>query len=541
MISTISLEVQPGMRLALLDWLWRPLLFSLLLLLLVVPAGAATANGFVTHIDSSTEFDVGTLHVVMSGQTHCEARELPVLKMSYHLLTFNPQYPLPLFSGITKSIRLTSIACDTRKLSIGSRIHLVGFMQSGGHFAANRVVTSAEVPSKLIVNGALLEETQELQQDAMGWHGTLWLDGYQMAVTNHTKLLTAPDSTVFGVRWGSRWHRMSTIQLTHSRLSSKDVSQAFSARLLRANVCVAYHATRMTDGTITASQLRFWPNQIDANEEHYLNKFAAAVKTPNYTKNIPGTIDFKPMNLNPMNGRRTKTINVLPYLEVQDWVSRLGMEMVPEYQKQLPDTNRTKIEFTFYVVHTFRSALNHYLGVINAGGSSYEDLVVAMPNGVILIPDTALINLHNKAQLAALLSYAITSILQKHAYIAWPYVAGILSLGAYSDYGQPFAVWQNEQTLRIGIRQMYLTGYDIREAPFAWAVAQGKAVANPVINSKHPDKEIPWYAAYAFNYISQYYKDVDYSKLKRGRAEYQQFLKKLYKADPSLPRPKAPN
>ena len=48
-----------------------------------------------------------------------------------------------------------------------------------------------------------------------------------------------------------------------------------------------------------------------------------------------------------------------------------------------------------------------------------------------------------------------------------------------------------------------------------------------------PDyRHMPWYAAYAFNYISQYYKDVDYSKLKRGRKEYQQFLQELRKADP---------
>ena len=92
--------------------------------------------------------------------------------------------------------------------------------------------------------------------------------------------------------------------------------------------------------------------------------------------------------------------------------------------------------------------------------------------------------------------------------------------------------------MRLGIRQMYLAGYDIREAPYAWAIAQGKTVQNPIINSKHPDKEIPWYAAYAFNYISQYYSDVDYSKLKRGEKEYQQFLQELYKADPSLPHPK---
>ena len=80
---------------------------------------------------------------------------------------------------------------------------------------------------------------------------------------------------------------------------------------------------------------------------------------------------------------------------------------------------------------------------------------------------------------------------------------------------------------------MYLAGYDIREAPYAWAVAQGTPVNNPVMNSKHPDQETPWYAAYAFDYISQYYKDVDYSKLKRGDAEYAEFLGELRKADPA--------
>ena len=131
--------------------------------------------------------------------------------------------------------------------------------------------------------------------------------------------------------------------------------------------------------------------------------------------------------------------------------------------------------------------------------------------------------------------------MQKQSFISWPFINKAARIDGNQSVIHTVSFFRNQQLLRIGIRQMYLTGYDIREAPFAWAVAQGKAVANPVINSKHPDKEIPWYAAYAFNYISQYYKDVDYSKLKRGRAEYQQFLKELYKADPSLPRPKAPN
>jgi hypothetical protein len=150
-----------------------------------------------------------------------------------------------------------------------------------------------------------------------------------------------------------------------------------------------------------------------------------------------------------------------------------------------------------------------------------------MPDGMVMISGALLARLENDGQLSALLSYAITSIIQKQAYYAWSILSS--RTAAPLEY---ISYPQEEQQLRIGIRQMYLAGYDIREAPYAWAVAQGKPVNNPVVNSKHPDKEIPWYAAYAFNYISQYYKDVDYSKLKRGEAEYQQFLQELRKADP---------
>ncbi len=99
--------------------------------------------------------------------------------------------------------------------------------------------------------------------------------------------------------------------------------------------------------------------------------------------------------------------------------------------------------------------------------------------------------------------------------------------------GEAFGEWEDEQGLRIGIHEMYLAGYDVREAPSAWAVAQGKPVENPVINHNDSDAAIPWYTAYAFNYISDYYSDIDYSKLKRGRAEYAQFLTELRQADPS--------
>ena len=95
-----------------------------------------------------------------------------------------------------------------------------------------------------------------------------------------------------------------------------------------------------------------------------------------------------------------------------------------------------------------------------------------------------------------------------------------------------FGYWQDGQALRIGIRQLYLAGYDVREAPFAWLVASGKPVPNPIIGTGDPGSVVPWYTAYAFDYISRYYSDVDYGKLKRGEKEYAAFLDELRKADP---------
>ena len=221
------------------------------------------------------------------------------------------------------------------------------------------------------------------------------------------------------------------------------------------------------------------------------------------------------------------------------------MSLVPHYQKVLPDSDKTKIHFRFYVVHPIGKGWNDEArrlgGLLSLQQPGWVEPMIAFPDGIVLIVDGALAKIDNEAQLSSMLSCAITAVLQKQSYIPrHPHVGLSLDEEDQSSWLLVFAVSRNEQMLRIGIRQMYLAGYDIREAPYAWAVAQGKPVSNPVINSKHPDKEIPWYAAYAFNYISQYYKDVDYSKLKRGRTEYQQFLKELYKADPSLPHPKAP-
>ena len=524
-------------------------LWNFVFLLVSFSSLAATVNGFVTKIDSPTVFDVGALHVVFDTNTQCDVKTAHTLKARAY-----PFGNIPAPYGqwkSSKSITTATQSCDALHLVVGLRIRLTGALQKKGQFMATQAVVYRIVPSKNIDGAALIENTPEILQGNHGWSGTLWMNGYPMTVIPKTKMLSAPSSTTF--RYGLHLHWNGNLRI-HANVASAPNPKPFSVDQIKTNTWGTYHATRASDGAITTSQFRLWPNHVGAKEKAYLEETATVIHTPDYSRHIPGKVQLK-------DGEAAE---IFPDQKVQDFVQNLGMEVVPQYQKHLRSADATKINFRFYVVPSW--TVNPGNGLLNInidGGLSKCNIIfsctsnilrfiapikyiIAMPDGVILVPDSTLAVLQNKSQLAAILSYAVTSSVQKQAYIAWPLIMRLTAtwnfradpVGAGEPLPQSLGVWLNEQLLRIGIRQMYLAGYDIREAPFAWAVARSKPVNNPVINSKHPDKEIPWYAAYAFNYISHYYKDVDYSKLKRGEKEYQQFLQELYKADPSLPHPK---
>ncbi len=514
------------------------LLWFVILLFLTVPAVAATLDGFVTNVTSSTTFDVGVLHVSLNGRTSCEARMSYALKARVY--PFGHIQAAIVSHQRSRDTTIIPMQCVTLPLVIGSRLHLVGMMQKQSLlFTATQAAVYVEAPTKSLEGAALIEEAPEITKDSTG---TLWINGYPTRITPQTKIFPAPATTA--IRYSV--HFDGTIGMHATEQSATPLS----IKSLSTNMWVTYHATRAADGSVTATQLRFWPNQVDADEANYLKTFAAVIDAPDYRKHISGSIRFK----------HGEAIKSLPDQAVQDYVFTLGMEMVPQYQKELSDTDATKVRFRFCVVQPFIATDGNQFvsidGVLPHVGRlkyTYDSIksaeaiesIVAMPDGLILVPDSLLDHLQTKAQLASLLSYAITSILQKQAYLAWPTITSPRAKRTYMlvDNNNPFiymfGYWQNTQMLKIGVRGTQLAGYDIREAPFAWAAAQGKPISTPVIDSKYPDKEIPWYATYAFNYISQYYKDVDYSKLKRGEKEYQQFLQELYKADPSLPQPKA--
>ena len=490
-------------------------LIYLSLLILPVSMLAETASGFVTRIDSPTEIEVGTMHVLITSTTSCRFEAVSKHNLSTHAT------PISL--------------CDSTQVAIGSHVRVTGQLTNAGKFiASNFELREGYDPSEsrllllyhrpapgILVRETLNEEAPMITRNAQGWNGIWWIDGYPMTVNYQTRLLSSPDSEMLA----AGGDLVVNATPLHSKHYKNNVHELKSSNLLKPDTWAVYHSKHELDGTLTACQIRLWPNRVNQRETQFLRMFTAKIMAPEYSKRIPGSIEYK------YGG----PIQIVPNRDIQEYVSRLGIMLVPKYQREMPTSDPTKVNFQFYVVHPFVNVpKNHFVSVDGNLPRHYSSAyrynapkpyasvtsVITVPDGKILVSDVALAHMQNQDQVVSLLSYAITSILQKQANIA--------CAGDIYDCLRD----EDEQLLRIGIRQMYLAGYDIREAPYAWAVAQGKPVNNPVINSRHPDKEIPWYAAYAFNYISQYYKDVDYSKLKRGEAEYQQFLQELRKADP---------
>ncbi len=508
-------------------------------------------DGFVTQVDSAAGFEVGSLRVVVGPQAGCWVRTVFSLNM------FSPSpglwgtpYGYVERAHKGKGRKEKAVACGELHLRVGSEVHLVGSELGAGRFLADKVVrvdVSYAVPDMGMLSGlALLESAAEVERTAKGWSGTVWVDGYPVRVTPETKLVAMPGTTsLLG-----RVQKDGTVRRTFPAVVGDAQENADAAvKLLRANSWVRYEAAQGEDGVITATELRVWPNErhregidmccrlsrhhsIDVSYETYLRRFAAEVHEPDYGKVVAGTIKF----------RRGRAIEILADKGVQDYVSRVGREMVPQYQKSLPDSDATKIRFRFYVVKPFKAFLGSGFEDINGMlpmrgdyGSVYSNPppfqvirdITAVPDGMILIPESLLVRVRNEAELAALLSYAVTSVVQEEAYRIWmAEMFGPRSGLLVIDDLHPFILRRNQQVLRLGLRPMLRAGYDVRVAPYAWQVVWRKS-GNAAANPENRRVATPWYAQYSMGVLRDFYADVEYGKLRLGEGEYGGMLGEL--------------
>lgn len=229
---------------------------ALAFILLGTTAYAETVYGYVTRIDSPTEFDVGTLHVVMSKNAAC----------------------------VLDSVGIAQRPCNPKNFDVYSNVRLVGKVRtSDGAFVVNKLtIDDFALPPHQMNDGAILEENPTLSKSKRGWNGKIWVDGYPISVTPQTQMLPEPAGTTF-IFPGAK---------AQARLHSQAIPQAIITAMLRENTCVVFHADRTPSGVIMATKLQFWPNWIDPKEKNYDKKFVVAIHLPDYSKDAPGTIQY---------------------------------------------------------------------------------------------------------------------------------------------------------------------------------------------------------------------------------------------------------
>ncbi len=385
----------------------------------------------------------------------------------------------------------------------------------------------------------LTHDSQVLQSLARRTPGTYWIDGYQMAISNQTQICWHDTPLQFGPILDRDGQSIPKLKTTSPCESALPVSLMQSAWLQYLGVQKYIGDYRLTpEMKVVAFRVDVWRNEINGNQ------MQAAPKQTWRTlcaSTFPHELRYP--NEDP--------IDVVCDARINSYVENVFYSLLKP-SAITPDAPIAKQEMpSFYVVKPFEVRHNYDFEAIvgsaaicglqgtlctyqNPHAHSMVYNIVYAPDGTVLIADTALAHLKNEAEFAALLSYSLAATdqqLVERLFRAQHFMGGRWSS---SGHRNGYWIWQfiwnlNEQVLRIGIREMYLAGFDIRYAPSAWAVAQEKQIEDPV---DEPHKHMPWYATYAFNDISQLYSNVDYSKLKKGEAEYAQFLDELRKADP---------
>lgn len=235
------------------------------------------------------------------------------------------------------------------------------------------------------------------------------------------------------------------------------------------NVWVAFEGTQRADGVVVAAEASFVKNQISAGEKKMRKKW-----------------DYNPAKVSPKTkqGWLSKSFRgvdpkkIPPYHDpsMQARVIRIGMSLIPPYQRALPESDPTKIHFRFQLIDSKKFRW---------------DLVT--PDGAILVSRQAVQRLQNDSQLAAVLAESVAALLNKDGYRATPalrkltvaeaattvgeiFVPG-LQLAALAEYAEKSRIMKpyEEQILRVSLGLMVDAGYNVFEAPIAnWLLAPKK-------------------------------------------------------------------
>jgi hypothetical protein len=175
---------------------------------------------------------------------------------------------------------------------------------------------------------------------------------------------------------------------------------------------------------------------------------------------------------------------------MQERVRRVGMKVIPEYQRHLPDDSPSKIHFRIYVVDD---------------PLLREDLECT--EGLILVPRQVVERLANEDQLAAIMANGVAYSMEAQSarlyaeflelqgvkaagYLAGSFVPGI-DVGTFVGgqvVNHEILKRIQEQAGRIALTLMADAGYDARQAPEAWRLLAPKKLPKDASALSYPSR-----------------------------------------------------
>jgi len=186
---------------------------------------------------------------------------------------------------------------------------------------------------------------------------------------------------------------------------------------------------------------------------------------------------------------------------LQSRIRRVGMSLVPAYQKQLAADDPAKIPFHFYAI------------------DAKKICCAFIPfDGLILVPVHAVARLKNDDQLAAILADPVAYVLQRQrervaaanqlilgtdvaGYIAGAFVPGMSLVSIVGDVEANRVNKElYKERARIGLALMADAGYDLRQAPEAWRLILPKKLPKDLSELTYPD-----YSKYELNILNLQY------------------------------------
>jgi len=403
-------------------------------------------------------------------------------------------------------------------IRVGVELEIRGlFDDEAGELTAKSVKVDLEQFKKIKQTAVLSTQPVGIERNDQGWSGTFFVDGQQIRVLPRTAVLFKKTSREKQRVEKQKKNQLNPQQDADSQAEFRPLS---SLAEISPGFLMTYEGSRSReDGVIVADRVEFSRNDLEKGEAKVQKSVEAKTKPWNALQLKPGELKIKQVG----------KYQLVPSDEIQQYVRQLGESLMPQYYKDLPDGDPSKLRFQFFVVK--QKEMNAF----------------ALANGVIVVNSGVFRFVENEAQLAFLLGHEIEHAIQEHTWRQMQYhkkklmalrLGGIFasSMG-YGDIGNLANMIEGavragysrnleNQSDRLGLELMVQGGYDPREAPRMWKVmAQKTGDHRTSLFDAHDNHSTR--RSYLMNELKNNYANLDYSKVSKGSDRFHEIASLL--------------